>query len=181
MATLVPAAFLDRDGVLNEVLIRDGLPVGPTTVEEFVLIPGAVEAVQMLKAAGLKVIVVTNQPDLARGRLKPEELRRMHERLRAAASFDAICMCPHDDNDNCACRKPKPGMLISAAMAFGVDLKRSFMVGDRWRDIEAGKAAGCRTILIDHGYRETLKSLPDATAPDLAHAAKLILSRYMAA
>ncbi len=170
-----PAAFLDRDGVLNRVLIRDGLPFGPLVASEFVLLDGVAEGVRRLKAAGYKVVVATNQPEIARGRLAPEALEAMHARLKADVPVDAIYVCPHSDDDRCACRKPKPGLLLSAARELGIDLSRSYMVGDRWRDVEAGKAAGCRTVLVDHRYREELESPPDHVVANLGEAVRLIL------
>jgi D-glycero-D-manno-heptose 1,7-bisphosphate phosphatase len=176
METRTPAVFLDRDGVLNRILIENGSPIGPRTLEDFVLIPGAAEAVTKLKKAGYTVVVVTNQPELARRRLEPAVLERMHDRLRAAVNVDAIYVCPHDDHNQCNCRKPKAGMLLSAARDLNVDLSKSFMVGDRWRDIEAGRTAGCRTILVDYRYREPLENPPDERVSSLAEAADIILS-----
>jgi len=170
-----PAVFLDRDGVLNKVLIRDGLPFGPMTLAEFALVENAAADVRRLKAAGYAVFVATNQPELARGRLAPEALAAMHAKLRAEVPVDAIYVCPHDDADRCACRKPAPGLLLSAAREHGIDLGRSFMVGDRWRDVEAGRAAGCRTVLVEMGYRETLKAPPDHVARGLHDAVDWIL------
>jgi D-glycero-D-manno-heptose 1,7-bisphosphate phosphatase len=170
-----PAVFLDRDGVLNRVLIRDGMPFGPMTLAEFVLVDSAAADVRRLKAAGYAVIVATNQPELARGRLDAAALEAMHTKLRAEVPVDAIYVCPHDDTARCACRKPKPGLLLSAAREHGIDLSRSFMVGDRWRDVEAGKAAGCRTVLVEMGYREELKTPPDLVATSLGEAVRKIL------
>jgi D-glycero-D-manno-heptose 1,7-bisphosphate phosphatase len=172
---LRPAVFLDRDGVLNRVLIRDGMPFGPMTLAEFVLVEGAAGDVRRLKDAGYTVIVATNQPELARGRLERAALDAMHARLRAEVPVDAIFVCPHDDADRCACRKPQPGLLLSAAREHGIDLPRSYMVGDRWRDVEAGKGAGCRTVLVEMGYREALKSPPDHVAAGLREAVRWIL------
>jgi D-glycero-D-manno-heptose 1,7-bisphosphate phosphatase len=171
-----PAVFLDRDGVLNRVLIRDGMPFGPMTLAEFVLVDNAAADVRRLKDAGYAVIVATNQPELARGRLKHAELDAMHAKLRAEVPVDAIYVCPHDDAARCACRKPQPGLLLSAAREHEIDLPRSFMVGDRWRDVEAGKAAGCRTVLVEMGYREALKTPPDHVAADLEEAVRKILA-----
>lgn len=172
---LRPAVFLDRDGVLNRVLIRDGMPFGPMTLAEFVLVEGAGADVRRLKDAGYAVIVATNQPELARGRLQPAALEAMHAKLRAEVPVNAIQVCPHDDADRCACRKPQPGLLLSAAREHGIDLPRSYMVGDRWRDVEAGRAAGCRTVFVDMGYREALRSPPDHVASGLGEAVRWIL------
>ncbi len=172
---LKPAVFLDRDGVLNQISIRDGLPIGPMTLAEFEIVEGAAADVRRLKDAGYTVIVATNQPELARGRLDPAALAAMHAKLRAEVPVDAIYVCPHDDADRCDCRKPAPGLLRSAAREHGIDLSRSVMVGDRWRDIEAGKAAGCRTVLVALGYRETHKTPPDHVAAGLRDAVRWIL------
>jgi D-glycero-D-manno-heptose 1,7-bisphosphate phosphatase len=170
-----PAVFLDRDGVLNRVKIRDGLPVGPTELTDFVLVKDAARSVQRLKVAGYVVIVTTNQPELARGRLTPQVLDAMHSKLQSEVPVDAIYVCPHDDAQNCTCRKPRPGLLVTAARDYLIDLSRSFMVGDRWRDVDAGKAAGCRTVLIECGYRETLRSPSDLVASSLETAVDAIL------
>lgn len=171
------AVFLDRDGVLNRIRVERGLPVGPMTLAEFELIEGVTDAVIRLKAAGFKVVVVTNQPEISRGRLSPDVLDAMHAKLRALVPVDAIYVCPHDDRDSCGCRKPKPGMLVAAAEELGIDLQRSYMVGDRWRDVEAGKAAGCRTYLVDRGYRDNVATAPDHVAANLADAVSDILKR----
>lgn len=172
-----PAVFLDRDGVLNRVRIRGGRPFGPMSLAAFALYDGVEEAVRRLKAAGFKLVVATNQPEIRRGRLKPDVLEAMHAQLRERLPLDAIYVCPHDDADGCLCRKPKPGMLKAAAEALGIDLARSIMVGDRWRDVEAGRAAGCGTYLIDRGYREEVAARPDHVVADLVEAVDHILSR----
>lgn len=171
-----PAVFLDRDGVITRSLIRDGRPYAPTTLDDFDLLPGAGGAIRDLKNAGFRVVVVTNQPDVATGILRRDIVEAMHDHLRAAFPVDAIKVCYHVDQDGCACRKPKPGMLLEAAAELHIDLARSFMVGDRWRDIGAGKAAGCKTILIESGYEERQADSPDAVAADLPAACTLILS-----
>ena len=169
------AVFLDRDGVLNESTIRDGRPYPPDTLDEFRLLPGVVDACATLHRAGLVLVVVTNQPDVARGTQDASVVEAMHARLRALLPIDAILVCPHDDADACNCRKPKPGLLVEGATTFDVDLARSVMVGDRWRDIEAGVAAGCRTVFIDRGYAERRPETPDLTVGNLADAVPWIL------
>jgi len=118
------------------------------------LIEGVEAACQALKAAGFLLICVTNQPDIARRTRTRAEVEAINEKLKSALGLDDVRMCPHDDGDGCACRKPKPGLLLDAAKDFDIDLKSSIMVGDRWRDVEAGKQAGCRTVFVDHGYAE---------------------------
>ena len=163
------AIFLDRDGVLNAAT-RDarGAPLPPRTAAELVILPGVPEACAALRQAGFLLIGCTNQPDIARGTTTRGFVDWVNSRVCDAAGLDGMRLCPHDDADACHCRKPLPGMLTDAAAAHGIDLRRSWMVGDRFRDIEAGQAAGCRTLFIDHGYPER----PPARPPD-ARAASL--------
>jgi len=144
------AIFLDRDGVINKARIENGLAYSPRTLEEFELNPGVKESIEHFKKLGFKVIVVTNQPEISRGLLKQEELDKMHAHLKSELKVDDIMVCFHDDHHNCECRKPKPGMLLEAAKKWNIDLTKSYMVGDRWKDVEAGKKAGCQTVLIDN-------------------------------
>ncbi len=148
------AVFLDRDGVLNRAPVRAGRPQSVTRLEEVEVLPGVPEALARLREGGFALIVATNQPDVARGRLSRDAVEAIHHLLRRQLPIDDIRVCYHDDAEGCACRKPKPGMLLAAAQDFGIDLARSFMVGDRWRDIEAGRRAGCRTVFIDYRYAE---------------------------
>jgi|CZKH01.1.fsa_nt_gi D-sedoheptulose 7-phosphate isomerase len=148
------AVFLDRDGVINRAFVRDGKPFPPPTQQELEVLPGVPEALQELKSHGYELLVVTNQPDVGRGKQSRQTLDAMHQALRARLPLDDILVCCHTDKDKCDCRKPMPGMLLEAARKHNIDLAASFMVGDRWRDIEAGYNAGCRTILIDYGYSE---------------------------
>lgn len=148
------AVFLDRDGVLNRAVMRGGRPFSPASAEETELLEGVEAACRALKAAGFLLICVTNQPDIARRTRTRAEVEAINEKLKSALGLDDVRMCPHDDGDGCACRKPKPGLLLDAARDFDIDLKSSIMVGDRWRDVEAGKQAGCRTVFVDHGYAE---------------------------
>ncbi|MFI5398677.1 MAG: D-glycero-alpha-D-manno-heptose-1,7-bisphosphate 7-phosphatase [Candidatus Binatia bacterium] len=142
------AVFLDRDGVLNALVDRDGQQSSPRRAVDFRVLPGVREAVQSLRDLGFLVFVVSNQPDVSRGMLAREELDAMTALLRRAAVLDDVMVCPHDDPDGCTCRKPKPGMLIELAERWGVDLRTSYMIGDTPKDIGAGVAAGCRTIQI---------------------------------
>lgn len=167
-----PAVFLDRDGVLNEAVIRDGKPYPPADAAAVKIVAGAREALDALHDAGYLLVVVTNQPDVARGTQTRAEVDAIHDRMRAELGFDAVYACCHD-GDVCNCRKPKPGLLLDAAGDLGIDLSRSFMIGDRWRDVDAGARAGCRTVFLDFGYRErgptdpptvTVSSLRDGVA-----------------
>ncbi len=172
------AVFLDRDGVLARALVRDGKAYAPVTPEEMEIEDEAAAALARLKAAGFVLVVVTNQPDVGRGVTRREDVETMHAALRAALPLDDCYVCYHDDADGCACRKPKPGMLLEAAAAHGIDLAGSFMVGDRWRDVDAGAAAGCRTVWIDRGYRERApEHAADARVETLAAAAQWILGQ----
>jgi D-glycero-D-manno-heptose 1,7-bisphosphate phosphatase len=170
------AVFLDRDGVINRALVRGGRPYPPDALEQFELLPGVVEAVASLRAAGFLVVVATNQPDVASGRQRREVVEAMHERIRRFVPVDAIKVCYHGEADGCCCRKPRPGMILEAAEEHSVDLARSFMVGDRWRDVGAGRAARCGTILVGDGYGEIFPDPPDASVRSLREAADLILS-----
>jgi D-glycero-D-manno-heptose 1,7-bisphosphate phosphatase len=165
------AVFLDRDGVLNCSVVRDGKPYPPASADETIIIPGAAEALARLKGAGFLLLVVTNQPDIARGTQSRDAVDSIHRKLAAALPLDGFFVCYHDDVDRCECRKPLPGLLRQAAEIHGIDLPASFLIGDRWRDIDAGHAADCRTILIDYSYRERgptaepsarVRSLPEA-------------------
>ena len=169
------AVFLDRDGTINRAVVRDGKPYPPAVLAEFELLPGAEHAIHALREAGFVVIVVTNQPDVATGVQRREVVEAMHSNLHAMALCDDVKVCYHTDADGCGCRKPKPGMLIEAAREWEIDLARSFMVGDRWRDVAAGKAAGCYTFFIDYNYRERRADNPDRVVGSLQEAGKLIL------
>lgn len=171
------AVFLDRDGVLNRNVVRTGRPYAPTTLAEFAILPDVPEAVARLRTTGFLTIVVTNQPDVAMGRQSLETVSEMHEILFKLVPVDDIKTCYHTDADACDCRKPKPGMLVAAAREHDIDLTRSYMVGDRWRDIAAGRAAGCKTVFVDHGYDEPHPENSDAVVADLPQAVEWILRR----
>lgn len=171
------AVFLDRDGVINANLERNGRPVAPTTLQEFRILPGVEDAVRQLKAAGFHIIVVTNQPDVPAGLTPHATVLAMHERIRQRMPIDDIRICFHLDSDNCDCRKPKPGLLLAAAADHALDLGSSYIVGDRWRDIQAGRAAGCFTIFVDYGYRQDGAMHPDKIVCSLAEAAVFIGKR----
>jgi D-glycero-D-manno-heptose 1,7-bisphosphate phosphatase len=140
-----------------------------------VILPGVDAALADLSRAGYVLVVVTNQPDVARGAQRREVVDAIHARLQAALPLDAVYCCFHDDADRCACRKPAPGLLLDAARDLGLDLAASVMVGDRWRDIDAGRAAGCRTVFVDRGYAERQPTAFDLKADSLVGAAAWIL------
>jgi D-glycero-D-manno-heptose 1,7-bisphosphate phosphatase len=169
------AVFLDRDGVLNKAIVRDGKPFSPNSVAEMEIVADAAEALGELRRRGFRLIVATNQPDVARGKLTRAQVDAMNDHLRGCLPLDAVEVCWHDDSDRCDCRKPEPGLLKRAAEREGISLRESFMLGDRWRDIEAGHRAGCRTVLIGDGYGETFKTQPDVAVGNLSEAVAWIL------
>lgn len=174
------AVFFDRDGVLTGTADADGAR-SPHRLDELVLAPGAGDAVAAVRAAGALVFVITNQPDIARGSLSATDLQAMNDCLAAALHPDAIRVCPHDSVDGCRCRKPQPGMLVDLADEFGVDLRRSVTIGDRWVDVAAGSAAGTATVLVDRPYSWQATSsgppppdlAPDHRVADVAWAARI--------
>jgi D-sedoheptulose 7-phosphate isomerase len=171
------AVFLDRDGVLNEAVIRDGKPHPPASLSDLRIVPGTATALARLKEKNFLLLVVTNQPDVARGKQKRDVVEEIDRRLRAELPLDDVFTCFHDDADACDCRKPQPGLLTRAAQLYGIDLSRSYLAGDRWRDIDAGASAGCKTVWIDHGYTEQPPaSPPDARVASLVDAVEWILS-----
>lgn len=167
-----PAVFLDRDGVLNRAIVRDGKPHPPASLAELEIAPGAAEALARLRSAGYRLVVVTNQPDVAAGRQRREVVEAINDALAAALPIDEVRVCYHDDGHRCACRKPEPGLLTEAPLH---DLAASVIVGDRWRDIEAGKRARLRaTVLIEGGYDERYVR-PDHATDSIVKAVDWIL------
>lgn len=171
------AIFLDRDGVLNRATVRYGRPFPPRGIHELEILPGVTEACRTLRDAGLLLIVVTNQPDVARGTMTLEEVAEVHQRLHDKLPLNAVLVCMHDDRDGCQCRKPAPGLLLQARDRFRIALEESVMVGDRWRDIEAGRRAGCRTVFVASDYSERLPEGQDITVKSLAEAVPWILAQ----
>ena len=169
------AVFLDRDGVVNRATLREGKPYPPATISELRLLPGVREACSKLSEAGFALILITNQPDIARGATTVQQVADIHTRLKRYLQLDDIQVCPHDDSAQCNCRKPKPGLLLEAARKWDIDLSASFVVGDRWRDVEAGQRAGCRPIFVDYGYREQQPIGPFLRVHSLLEAANCIL------
>lgn len=146
--------FLDRDGVINRTFLKNQRPIPPSSVDELYLMEGVIQAVAELRSLDYELIVITNQPDIARGKINREVVNQIHSAISLKTGIEHFRVCPHDDADQCSCRKPQPGMLYQAAHDFELDLSRSFLVGDRWRDIEAGTRAGCRSFFIDYKYDE---------------------------
>jgi len=169
------AVFLDRDGVLNRSVVRAGKPYPPAAVDELEISPEAAEACAQLREAGFVLIVVTNQPDVARGTQRRGVVEAINRSLRRQLPLDGILVCYHDDADGCDCRKPKPGLLLQGAQNWNIDLTKSFMIGDRWKDIEAGRRASCSTVFLRSGYDEQQPHRPDHVAGSLAEAVPWIL------
>lgn len=172
------AVFLDRDGVINRALERESKPYPPRNLDEFEILPDVPAACAKLKAAGFLLVVATNQPDVGRGTLAMEVVEKIHAHMTSQLPVDRVEVCFHSGAgaSDCDCRKPKPGMLRRAARELNLDLAQSWMVGDRWRDVDCGHAAGCKTIFIDCGYAEELKQKPDFYARNLGEAADIILT-----
>lgn len=172
--------FLDRDGTLNAPLVRESKPYPPATIDEFQLLPGVAEGCRALHAAGYVLVVATNQPDVGRGTQAQATVEALHVHLqklipeiaRIEVCYDAGVTSPPSDF-----RKPAPGMLRRAATELGLDLGQSWMIGDRWRDVDCGARAGCRTIFVDGGYDEALRQKPDFTVRTFAEAVGIILAR----
>lgn len=172
------AVFLDRDGVINRAIVCGGKPYPPSTLEQLEILPGVSEALDRLHAANYLLIVVTNQPDVARGTAKMEDVEQMNSILASQLPIDEFLTCYHDSGDGCDCRKPLPGSLLKAAKEHHIDLSKSFMVGDRWRDIEAGQSAGCKTFFINYRYLEQKPDAPDFIVSSLLEAEKIILGEF---
>jgi len=169
------AVFLDRDGVINRAIVRDGKPYPPQNLNELEVFPGMLEDLERLHSAGFMLIVVTNQPDVARGTQCREMVEIINAAIKSQLPIDEFFVCYHDDADHCHCRKPKPGALQQSAEKYSLNLKDCFMIGDRWSDIEAGRSVGCKTILIDCQYNETKNVNPDYRIENFRQAVELIL------
>ncbi len=165
---------------MNRPFVRDGKPCPPASVDEFELFPGVAEACAQLAAAGYVLVVATNQPDVGRGTQSQEMVEAIHCKLRqlipALAHIEVSYAAGRPGDPPDPRRKPEPGMLLDASLLLGLDLARSWMIGDRWRDIDCGRRAGVRTIFIDFGYVELLRAPPDHTVRSFAEAARIILA-----
>ncbi len=171
------AVFLDRDGVINRAVLRAGLPHPPQSVQDLEIMPGVGDALAALKSAGFVLVVITNQPDVARGTQTRDRVEAIHDLLMQTLPLDAVKVCYHDDADGCSCRKPAPGMILEAARDLDVELARSYTVGDRWKDIEAGKRAGTTTILIENEYPEKKPGNAAVRVGSLREAAEWIMAK----
>ena len=168
------SVFLDRDGVINKVYIKDGLPQSPNSLDELKILPGVKESIIKLKKLNFICLMVTNQPDVSRKKIDKNSVIQMNNFLKNEIALDDIFVCYHDDSDNCDCRKPKPGLLLQAGKKWDVDFKKSFMIGDRWKDIQAGEKVGCKTIFLDYKYNEKKPKKPDFVSDSLLNAAHII-------
>lgn len=172
---LKKAVFLDRDGVINHVILKRGLVASPRTVNELRIISGVIEAISDLNNAQFELVVITNQPEVSRGTLSMENLIEMHQEITRQTGLSQFYICTHDDKDECSCRKPKPGLILEAAEKLNIDPQKSFLVGDRWKDIKAGQAAGCQCFFVDYNYHEVQPSPPFRVVASLQEASSLIL------
>ena len=174
--TGMPAIFLDRDGIINRAVVREGKPYPPACMADVEILPGSLVSLPQLAAVGYILIGVTNQPDVARGLQSCEMVNSMNALIQSRLSLQEIFVCYHDDMDNCDCRKPKPGLILQAAKKYGIDLSQSWMVGDRWKDIAAGRAVGLKTIFVNYQYAEIYKGVPaDFTVKDTLFLTDIIL------
>ena len=171
------AVFLDRDGVINKAEIINGKPYPPKSLNHLKIITGVKDGLIALRNAGYLLIVITNQPDVSRGITSKKTVDGINDFLLRNLPLDDFLICYHDDKDNCNCRKPKPGNILLAAKKYNIDLQYSYMIGDRWRDIEAGKSAKCMTIYIDYKYNEKKPMDFDFKADSLQSASEIILNR----
>lgn len=169
------AIFLDRDGTLIRIIHRPDfhkIITAPFKYEELVFVPDVHEALEMFKRAGFLRIMITNQPDVANGYMSQEEWQKIHDKVISTLDLDDFRMCQHASDSGCQCHKPSPWMLLSTARQKGIDLGKSFMIGDTSADMEAGRAAGCKTVLIDAFYNKDVQS--DVRFKDLWMAALVI-------
>ncbi|MDB3879120.1 HAD family hydrolase [Amylibacter sp.] len=166
--------FLDRDGVINQAVVENGRPFPPASLKDMVIIPGVYEALTKLKSENWFLIVVTNQPDVARGLTSKSTVEEINQYLKNYLPIDEILSCFHDNSDQCLCRKPQPGLILQAAKKYGIELASSFMIGDRWRDVQAGQSAGCKTIFIDYEYKEKRPDTYDYKVSSFKEASRII-------
>ncbi len=174
---MLQAVFLDRDGVINSAIVREGKPYPPSDISQLQILPRVKLALTALKKCGFHLVIVTNQPDVARGTMDKKKVEEINSFLMRELPIDDIYVCYHDDQDSCSCRKPMPGLIYAAANKYGIDLRKSYMIGDRWRDIDAGRNAECQTIFIDKNYNEKKSPYSDYEVSCLFEAAAIILAR----
>lgn len=174
-----PAVFLDRDGVINIPIFKNGRSYAPLSMDNIHFFPGVSKAIERLKAAGYFIAVVTNQPDVGHGKISLKEAEAINEYIRSQFNIHALKACYHKQTDDCSCRKPKPGMIEQLIQEHNLSRDTSFMVGDRLSDIKAGTAAKLSAIFIDLGYDESVEPKPSDIYPrvnSLLEATDIILS-----
>ena len=173
------AVFLDRDGVINRVMVQNGMPHPPSAVEEFEFYEDVQDGCARLKDAKFLLVVITNQPDVGRGTQSQEAVEAINLKMQSALPLlDRIEVCYHAGErygQLCDCRKPRPGLILRAVAELNIDLKRSYVIGDRWRDVDCARAAGCRAIFIQRDYRESLREAPDFTVANFNEAVSTVL------
>ena len=173
------AVFLDRDGVINQALVIGGKPYSPKTIKEFKLLDGAIESIYLLRNFGFEIVVVTNQPDVARGVIDLKFVEDIHKQIQKSTKISNFYVCPHDDEYGCDCRKPRGGLLLQAAKDLNLDLTKCFLIGDRWKDIQAGQEVGCQCFFINYKYAESVPSQPFSEVQSLSEATKIILKDFL--
>lgn len=174
----LPAIFLDRDGIINRAITRQGKPYPPTRLEDVEILSGTISSLKQLDSAGYILIGITNQPDVARGVQSRAVVEAINKLIESKLPVREIFVCYHDNVDDCSCRKPKPGLILHAAEKYRLDLSRSWMIGDRWKDVAAGQAAGLKTIFVDYHYSEPYMGSPaDFTVEDTLFLAEIILKK----
>ena len=170
-----PAVFLDRDGVVNAVKLKNRKPYPPSNLDELIVLDGVRESVEKFELNGLTVVVVTNQPDITNGHTTFKIVKEIHQRIAQLTGLRYFYVCHHNSEAQCLCRKPKPGLLTNAASDLKLDLKNSFMVGDRWSDITAGQSVGCKNFFVNNAYLEPKPTLPFIEVESLMQASDYIL------
>ena len=163
-------------GVLNSTRVENGRPFAPTHFKDFHLFKEALATTVALKKAGFLLVVVTNQPDVGNGITDCSEVKKMNEHLIDVLPIDRVKVCFHSQTDDCYCRKPRPGMLIETIEEYDIDPYRSFMIGDRWSDVQAGNAVNCSTIFLERGYSEQKQFSADYVCRNLTEATTYILN-----
>ena len=171
------AVFFDRDGVLIETLVEGGSPVANNNVNTLKFVHGALEVCQSLIDADIKMFMITNQPDISRGKIMLKDVLEINDVVQKTCQLTDVAMCIHDDKAHCSCRKPKPGMILELSVKHRIHLESSVVVGDRWRDIDAGATAGCHTLFINYGYNETLRRQPTWEVSSVSQAG-LVLRKH---
>jgi D-glycero-D-manno-heptose 1,7-bisphosphate phosphatase len=172
---MLPAIFLDRDGVLNEAKLVRGVPVPPAHIENVNILEGVKESIELLTGSGYTPVVISNQPDIARGKTTFDEVLEINNYISIKTGIKHFYFCPHDDVNQCECRKPKPGLILNAANELDLDLTASYLVGDRWRDIQAGQSLNLGCFFIDYSYPEKRPQSPYTKVRSLREAVEILM------